>query len=442
MNIKKLSDITDITLGQSPPSSSYNTNKDGLPFFQGKAEFGKLYPTPIKYCSEPKKRALKGDVLISVRAPVGDVNLSPGECVIGRGLASIRPNKDYILLNILLYFLQYKKNYFIGKSTGTTFQAISGDVIKNCEINLPPLPTQKKIASKIDTLFAKIDSGTQSLEKAKRLLEKYRQSVLKHAFEGKLTAKWREENKDKRELPSVLLERIKEERKKKLGKKYKELPPVDASKLPELPEGWMWCRAETICEKIQDGTHFSPKTQHEKKVKNAYLYITAKNIRDWGMDLKKVTYVDEIFHKEIFKRCDPKYGDVLLVKDGVGCGTITLNTLNEEFSLLSSVAFLRPYSSIVENSFLKFYLKSPMGFRSITGNMTGTAIKRIILRKIKETYIPVPSIDEQKLISNIVYSETTKISKLDDQLKKYFSTKMSLKNSILKSAFEGKLIHD
>ena len=186
VNIKKLKDITDITLGQSPPSSSYNTNKDGLPFFQGKAEFGKLYPTPIKYCSEPKKRALKGDVLISVRAPVGDVNLSPGECAIGRGLASIRPNKDYILLNILLYFLQYKKNYFIGKSTGTTFQAISGDVIKNCEINLPPLSIQKKIVTKIDTLFAKVDSGARLIERTQKLLEQCRQSILKSAFEGKL----------------------------------------------------------------------------------------------------------------------------------------------------------------------------------------------------------------------------------------------------------------
>ncbi|MDJ0746498.1 MAG: hypothetical protein QNJ32_24480 [Xenococcaceae cyanobacterium MO_167.B27] len=90
--ITQLENFTDIVLGQSPPSSTYNTEKNGLPFFQGKAEFGNLYPTPQKWCDSPKKTANQGDVLISVRAPVGSTNICIEKSCIGRGLAAIIPN--------------------------------------------------------------------------------------------------------------------------------------------------------------------------------------------------------------------------------------------------------------------------------------------------------------------------------------------------------------
>ena len=84
-----LSDIAEITFGQSPPSSTYNEEKQGLPFYQGKLEFGEIYPTPRKWCSVPQKIAEKGDVLISIRAPVGPTNICPERSCIGRGLAAI-----------------------------------------------------------------------------------------------------------------------------------------------------------------------------------------------------------------------------------------------------------------------------------------------------------------------------------------------------------------
>lgn len=87
-----LTKIAEIIMGQSPPSSTYNSSGIGLPFFQGKADFGRLYPVARKYCSEPKKNALPGDILISVRAPVGPTNLCQEKSCIGRGLAALRPN--------------------------------------------------------------------------------------------------------------------------------------------------------------------------------------------------------------------------------------------------------------------------------------------------------------------------------------------------------------
>jgi len=89
MEIKLLSQIVDIVMGQSPSSTTYNMEGNGIPFFQGKAEFGKLYPRINKFCHSPLKVANRDDILISVRAPVGPTNLAPEKCCIGRGLAVV-----------------------------------------------------------------------------------------------------------------------------------------------------------------------------------------------------------------------------------------------------------------------------------------------------------------------------------------------------------------
>jgi Restriction endonuclease S subunits len=257
-----------IVLGQSPPSSTYNENGDGLPFYQGKLEFGDMYPTPRKWCTAPKKTAEKGDVLISVRAPVGPTNVCPEKSCIGRGLVAIRGLGGVETL-FILYLMRAFERDLTEKRTGTTFDAITGDVLKEFVIPLPPFPEQHRIVAKIEELFTKLDAGVEALKKVKAQIKRYRQAVLKYAFEGKLTEKWRVEmaspvsemtsfRKMSSLIPpsptpvepaSVLLERIREERKKDAKGKYKELLPPDTLDLPELPEGWVWTRLEEIRQK-------------------------------------------------------------------------------------------------------------------------------------------------------------------------------------------------
>ena len=146
--------------------------------------------------------------------------------------------------------------------------------------------------------------------------------------------------------------------------------------LSRIPSAWSWSTINDACLKVQDGTHFSPQNQ---LAQGDFRYITAKNIRPSGLDLSNVSYLAEAEHRSIYKRCDPKKGDVLLVKDGVNTGDAAVNTLDEEFSLLSSVCLLRPRPELLFSQFLRYYLLSPVGYRMLTGQMTGTAIKRIIL---------------------------------------------------------------
>ncbi len=115
-----LKDAVHIVLGQSPSSTTYNEEGEGLPFFQGKTEFGEIYPTVKKWCSEPKKVAEKEDVLVSVRAPVGPTNLAPYECAIGRGLAALRPlggsESKYFL-----YLIRRYQDKLASLGTGTVY---------------------------------------------------------------------------------------------------------------------------------------------------------------------------------------------------------------------------------------------------------------------------------------------------------------------------------
>jgi len=188
-----IEDISTVILGQSPASSSYNTDGEGSPFFQGKAEFGAFYPHTVKWCTEPKKTALRNDILISVRAPVGPTNLAPKECCIGRGLAAIRPN-DGISHKYLLYYLRSIESKIESLGTGTTFKAISGAVLKSLLVSLAPEHEQKRIVAEIEKQFSRLDEAVDNLKRVKANLKRYKASVLKAAVEGKLTEEWRKKN--------------------------------------------------------------------------------------------------------------------------------------------------------------------------------------------------------------------------------------------------------
>ena len=177
----KLKDCSTIIAGQSPESKYYNTVGIGLPFFQGKADFGEIYPTIRVYCSQPTKIAEKDDILLSVRAPVGATNLSPTRVCIGRGLTAIRPSSE-LNLKYLLYFFRYFEVQLQIKGTGTTFKAITQDIVKNIDVPVPSLPEQQRIVAKIEELFSELDSGVETLKKAKQQLAVYRQAVLTEAF--------------------------------------------------------------------------------------------------------------------------------------------------------------------------------------------------------------------------------------------------------------------
>ncbi|MFA6618577.1 MAG: restriction endonuclease subunit S [Candidatus Neomarinimicrobiota bacterium] len=178
---KNLNDVAVVTMGQSPPSSTYNQDNEGLPFFQGSKEFGWRKPTIDKWCNEPKRIAEQGDILISVRAPVGDMNIAAEKCCIGRGLASVRG--DSIPTSVLFYALkngiQQIKNFASG---GSVFDSLNKNTLAEVKISIPPFEMQKKIFDPIDSIFNSINK----YDEENQILQQTRDTLLPKLMGGEV----------------------------------------------------------------------------------------------------------------------------------------------------------------------------------------------------------------------------------------------------------------
>lgn len=311
------------------------------------------------------------------------------------GSTLMRINFPCVDNNYAFYFLKSKYFEINTRAKGSGTPHVDPDLLWNYTILLPPLPEQRRIVAKIEELFSGLDHGIASLKKAKEQLKVYRQSVLKWAFEGGM-----------------------------LSSKTK----------------WKKGTLNDVCIKVQDGSHFSPKITFKDYQIGRYLYITSKNIRNNYLDLSRVEYVDEDFHNSIYNRCNPEYGDVLLTKDGVNTGNVAINCIHDPISLLSSVCLLKPDQQIMTPQYLCYYLQSPQGYRNITGEMTGTAIKRIILKKIKEATILFPNLYFQEKIVQEIESRFSVADNLEKTIDQSLQQAEALRQSILKRAFEGKLV--
>ena len=284
-------------------------------------------------------------------------------------------------------------------------------------------------------------------------------SILQWAIQGKLVPQ------DPNDEPaSVLLEKIRQEKERLIKEKkikrdknasiiYRgednsyyekilatgEVKCIDEEIPFEIPQGWEWCRVIDVMLKITDGTHNSPTNTDN----GDFMYITAKNIKEDGISLANITFVSKDVHDEIYSRCNPEYGDLLYIKDGATTGIVTINNIKKPFSLLSSVALLKPTSEINTN-YILFFLRTPLNLESVRSSMKGCAITRITLRQIEKWLVPVPPYEEQQRIVSF-------IKELLPYLDIYSSLQMNLnllnininnklKKSILQEAIQGKLV--
>jgi type I restriction enzyme S subunit len=183
---KRLDEIADIVMGQSPPGSSYNEHGEGQPFFQGKTEFGEVHPTVKKYTTAGTKFAKAGDILMSVRAPVGPTNIADIDCVIGRGLAAIR-SKTVVSQDYLRWSLKHLEIDIQSKGTGTTFDAITGETLRGTLVALPPIDEQHKIVELLEEHLSRLDASVSLADSMERQSNGLRRSLLQAAFTGQLT---------------------------------------------------------------------------------------------------------------------------------------------------------------------------------------------------------------------------------------------------------------
>jgi len=439
---EELGRVTLVNMGQSPASSSYNTHGIGLPFYQGKTDFGELYPTVTKYCSEPIKIADKNDILISVRAPIGPTNLTKEKSCIGRGLAGIKtfcgvPSK------FILFQLRSSEESLTKFGTGTTFKAISKSILEQFPIKIAPLKEQERIVSKIEELFSELDHAEVVLNKAQKQLEIYRQSLLKSAFEGELTKAWRESNNTVSAFNALKI--IKEERRSKyeisLKNKTIKKPEKDFEfEFSQNDKIDTWANA-TLDNLIDINARIGWRgLKKDEYIKNGPLFLSV-----YSLNYGKNIVFDDANHITIERyeespEIQLKEDDILLCKDGAGIGKIgIIKHLPDKATVNSSLLVIKAKEIFVPD-FLYYLLSGPMMQELVKEKISGSAIPHLFQKEIKKFNLNVPPIDEQMQIVNQLESRFALTDNLNNSITNGLKRTSVLRHTILSKAFKGEIV--
>lgn len=364
----RLDEICSINMGQSPDSTTYNESENGLPFFQGNADFGQLHPTVRIWCSAPTKIANQGDILISVRAPIGALNIAEERCCIGRGLAALTVDADLCHQKYLWYGLESKIDELNSKGTGSTFKAINKKSLAETEIFLPPLDEQRKIAAVLD--------------KVSDLIAKHRQQL---------------------DMLDLLVK-----------SKFVEI----FGDLIENPYRWEFQSLSDLCD-VRDGTHDSP-----QYVDEGYPLLTSKNFSSGTIDFSDCNLITAEDFDKINQRSKVDHGDIIMPMIGTIGHPIIVDT--EQPFAIKNVALVKFAKSPVSNVFIKQILDSDY-FTAITmaSNRGGTQ-KFIALGDIRKLPIPVVPIELQRQFSGFVEKTDKSKSTIQQSLEKLETLKKSL----------------
>lgn len=289
-------------------------------------------------------------------------------------------------------------DYAVERSKGINLPRISPTDLGLMPIPIPPAAEQRRIVTTIESLFAKLDRAKELVQASMDSFAERKAAILHQAFRGELTRKWRRERGN------------------------------------EVCGKWGNDKLKDICIKITDGTHRSPRNT----ATGDYMYVTAKNIKENGVSLENITYITKEEHDEIYKRCNVEKGDVLYIKDGATTGIATVNMIDKEFSLLSSVALLKPNREKVDAKYLAYNLNSAETKARMLSNLSGNAITRLTLNKIQSSEIVRPLLEEQQEIVRILdelLEQESKAAELADALQQIDQ----MKQTILAKAFRGEL---
>ena len=460
-----LPEFAQIEMGQSPPSGTYNHDGQGIPFFQGKAEFGRVFPRVDKYCSAPRKIAKAGSTLLSIRAPVGPTNLAKSDYCIGRGLAAICPLGG-ISSRFILYLFRSIESTISDKGTGSTFKAVNKTFLEELEFALPPLKEQRRIVARIEELFSELDKGVESLKKARTQLKKYRQAVLKQAFEGKLTAKWREENRHKLEQPEHLRARIEQERvaryeqrlqqwktairkweadgksdrKPRRPRKPKELllSPAEVETLPPLPSGWTYLRLGLAIDEPKYGS--SKKCDYDYKGTGVLRIPNVVSGRIDASDLKGAHFEEEEKHTYGLRQ-----GDVLVVRSNGSISIVgrcaLISKTEERYLYAGYLIRLRSNPTALLPEYLVVLLSSHLLRTQIEYKAKSTSgVNNINSREIQSLIVPLCGPSEQEVVMEQLRARLSVITATQAAIDSSLQTVKATRQAVLKEAFSGQLV--
>ena len=351
-----------------------------------------MYPTVAKWCSEPTKVAEPGDVLISVRAPVGPTNLANDRCCIGRGLAAIRPSQA-VRTKWILYALRSMEKAIDELGTGTTFKAISGETLRQLAVPLAHLEHQDAIVAEIEKQFSRLDEAVASLKRTKANLKRCRASVLKAAVEGKFGSSG--------------------------------------------ARNWICTNLGTVLTAIEAGKSFKCE---ERMPNNHEVGVVKVSAVTWG------TYDEEesktcLNSDRIESRYFVRPGDFLFSRANtielVGACVIAQRVVRK--IMLSDKILRLRFSGAVVPQWVLYWLRSEIGRKEIQRLATGNqeSMRNIGQERIRQIAFALPSLDEQKRIVAEVERRLSVIDELEATVEANLTRANRLRQAVLQQAFTG-----
>jgi type I restriction enzyme, S subunit len=407
------------------------------------------------------------DVLLNITgASIGRVTVAPDE------MKGARVNQHVCIIRLvdgiepsfLRWFLASptQQAFIFAVESGVTRQALTKDMILNFEVPIPPRMEQCRLVSKLDELFSDVDAGVAALKRAQANLKRYRASVLKTAVEGKLTEEWRAAHPDV-EPAASLLNRILAERRRiweaeQLAKfaaagktplkgwkeKYQEPRPPDTSGLPELPKGWCWTTIETLSQAIENaicagpfGTIFKARDFRPSGVPIIFL----RHVAEGRYLTHKPGFMDSEKWETLFKPYSVYGGELLVTKMGEPPGVAAIYPFGIGPAMVTpDVIKTSLDESAVLPAWLMHYLNSRVAKRIMFGAAYGTTRPRVTIPMFRQLVVPVPPREEQLVLIDSIESHLANAEKTDHLIRANVIRATRMRQSILKDAFEGRLV--
>ncbi|MEK6789115.1 MAG: restriction endonuclease subunit S [Pseudomonadota bacterium] len=457
-----MGDVTDVIGGGTPSTSNPSSFEGSIPWitpadmagYSGKTISGGSRCISEQGLNGSGARWLpKGSVLFSSRAPIGYVAIASGKLTTNQGFKSFVPsagmNSEY-----LYYWLILAKRHAEALASGTTFLELSGAKAALIPLPIAPAVEQTRIVTKLEELLSDLDAGVAELKAAQKKLGQYRQSLLKAAVDGALTAEWRSRNAPT-EAGAQLLDRILAERRasweaKQLAKfdaqgkappkgwqsKYPEPVKPDVSGLPELPEGWVWACVEQLGN-VQLGRQRSP---DKLKGLNPVPYIRAANITEQGVDFSDVLKMDfSEKERETFQLIS---GDVLLTEASgspqhVGRPVIWPH-VDGLYCFQNTVIRFTPMGITSEFAFQLFLAWQKLGvFQRLSG---GVGINHLSAGKFSALAVPLPPLTEQAALVGTLSMAFDSLAAQERAIEYSLKQSTAQRQNILRAAFSGQLV--
>ena len=390
---RRLKDYCYVNMGQSPGSESYNDDGDGLPFYQGNADFGELHPVTRIHCTDPKKIAESNDVLISVRAPVGEMNIADAQCCIGRGLAAVQPTTvvDKFLYYQLIVIKEELKLYV----TGSTFEAVSSGDISVLRFLKPPKDEQTAIANYLDEKTSKLDQLISNKKTQIDKLKEIRQIEINTAVTKGLD-------------PNVTLK------------------PSGIEWLGDIPEHWEVKRFKDFT-KILSG--FAPEQFEFVDDGSTYYKVDDLNYLQNSFDLYESTWKVNtdlnLYPEEI----------ILIPKRGAAIGTNKVSIAKRESVFDTNLMGLQLNSTRANVRYICFLIK----MRELEELADTSTIPQINNKHIYPIKTVLPPIKEQTAIANYLDEKTSRIDKLVRNLENQIEQLEEIRKIEIYNAVTGKI---